>query len=132
MLNTAAASRRLARRIAVIQAIVTSIVAAVFLGDSVRAAIGAALGGLAITAGGVLMAWRALSGGVVAAEVAMLKLASGMALKWAMVVLVLYLALAQWALDPLAVFSGFLAALAVNLVAIGTSRSGLGSSGSGK
>lgn len=90
------------------------------------------MGGLAITAGGVLMAWRALSGGVVAAEVAMLKLASGMALKWAMVVLVLYLALAQWALDPLAVFSGFLAALAVNLVAIGTSRSGLGSSGSGK
>ncbi|MGQ0800327.1 MAG: ATP synthase subunit I [Pseudomarimonas sp.] len=132
MLNTSAASRRLARRIAVIQAIVTSIVAAGFLADSVRAAAGAALGGLAITVGGALMAWRALSGGVVAAEVAMVKLASGMALKWATVVLVLYLALAQWALDPLAVFSGLLAALVVNLVAIGTSRSGPGTSGPGK
>lgn len=119
MLNTAAASRRLARRIAVTQAIVTSIVAAIFLGDSVRAAAGAVLGGLAITLGSALMAWRALSGGIGAAETALLKLASGMALKWATVVLVLYLALAQWALDPLAVFSGLLAALAVNLVAIG-------------
>jgi len=126
VLNTSAASRRLARRIAVIQAIVTGIVAAVFLGDSVRAAIGAALGGLAMTLGGALMAWRALSGGIVVAEAALLKLASGMALKWATVVLVLYLALAQWALDPLAVFCGLLAALAVNLVAIGSSRSGLG------
>jgi len=119
VLNTAAASRRLARRIAVTQAIVTSIVAAIFLGDSVRAAAGAVLGGLAITLGSALMAWRALSGGIGAAETALLKLASGMALKWATVVLVLYLALAQWALDPLAVFSGLLAALAVNLVAIG-------------
>ncbi len=119
MLNTAAASRRLARRIAATQAIVTSIVAAIFLGDSVRAAAGAVLGGLAITLGSALMAWRALSGGIGAAETALLKLASGMALKWATVVLVLYLALAQWALDPLAVFSGLLAALAVNLVAIG-------------
>jgi len=119
VLNTAAASRRLARRIAATQAIVTSIVAAIFLGDSVRAAAGAVLGGLAITLGSALMAWRALSGGIGAAETALLKLASGMALKWATVVLVLYLALAQWALDPLAVFSGLLAALAVNLVAIG-------------
>ena len=119
MLNTAAASRRLARRIAVTQAIVTSIVAAVFLAKSVSAAAGAALGGLAITVGGALMAWRALSGGIYGAEVALLKLAGGIALKWATVVLVLYLALAQWALDPLAVLSGFLAALMVNLAAIG-------------
>ncbi len=119
MLNTADASRRLARRIAVIQAIVTGIVAAVFLAAGLRSMLGAAVGGMAVTLGGALMAWRTFAGDVGAAEGALLRLAGGIVMKWATVVLLLYLALAQWALDPLAVLCGVLAALAVNLAAIG-------------
>lgn len=119
MLNSAAASRRLARRIALLQAVVTVLVAAAFLLAGGKAALGAALGGLAVTLGSALMGWRAFAGGIAGAGTALLRLAVGIALKWATVVLVLYLALAQWALDPLAVLSGVLAALAVNLLAIG-------------
>ncbi len=119
MLNTVAAGRRLARRIVLTQVIVTGAVAALFLGAGGREALGAALGGLAVTLGGAVMAWRAFARGLAGPEMALFGLFVGIALKWAVVVLVLYLALAQWALDPLAVFSGLLAALMVNLAAIG-------------
>ncbi len=101
------------------QASVTGLVAAAFLAEGARSALGALLGGLAVTLGGALMAWRVFAGDVGAAERALLRMAGGIALKWATVVLVLYLALAKWALDPLAVLCGVLAALAVNLAAIG-------------
>lgn len=118
MLDSAAAGRHLARRIVLLQAIVTGAVAAAFLVAGGRAALGAACGGFAVALGGALMAWRTLGGGVAGAGTALLRLAGGLAMKWAAIVLVLYLALAKWALDPLAVLSGVIAALAVNLLAI--------------
>jgi len=118
VLNAADARRRIARRAVAMQLATTVLIAAAFLVQGVREALGAAAGGLAITLGCALMAWRALAGGVDSAAGALQRLVGGMAYKWATVVLVLYLALAQWALDPLAVMSGFLAALLANLVAI--------------
>jgi len=119
VLNTAAAGRRLARRIVLVQVIVTGSLAALFLAVGGREAMGAAMGGLAVTLGGALMAWRTFAGAPSGPELALFRLFVGAALKWSVVVLVLYLALAKWALDPLAVFSGVLAALLVNLAAIG-------------
>lgn len=118
MLNPAAAGRRLSRRIALLQALAAGLVAAGFLALGGRAALGALLGGLAVAAGGALMGWRSFAGGAVGPGRALLQLVGGIALKWLVVVLVLYLALAVLALDPLAVLCGVLAALAMQLFAL--------------
>lgn len=120
MFNSAADSRSLARRIALCQVVFTFAVAAAFgLMVDGSAALGAVAGGMAVTLGSALMAWRSLSGGVRAAGGALLRVLGALAIKWCVVVLVLYLALVQWGLQPLAVLSGVMAAVAANVVAVG-------------
>ena len=112
MSNSLAAGRQLALRAALFQ-----------LGAGVLAATGAGLGWGASHAGGAFagalaaslgtagMARVALGGGVQPARVAYLRLLAGTGLKWLLVALLLYLALARWRLPPLAVLSGLAVAM---------------------
>lgn len=117
MLNSVAAGRRQAFRVLAVQAAATGLVALAFLVQGDRAALGALLGGGAATLGSALMAWRALGGGVVGAGTALARLFGGLALKWLVIVLALYLALARFELPPLPVVSGLGAALVATLMA---------------
>lgn len=117
MLNNLAAGRRQASRVVVAQAVVTGLVALAFLVQGVHAALGALLGGGAVTLGSALMAWRAFGGGVTGAGAALARLFGGLALKWLVIVGALYLAFARWELPPLPVIAGFGAALVAYVLA---------------
>jgi ATP synthase protein I len=119
VLNSAAAGRRLARRILVVQTAVIAAVALALLVFGWRYALGAAFGGVAVAVGGALLAWRTFGGAVSSAGATLTRLAGGVALKWLVILLMLYIASAKLALDPLAILGGILAALAVNLAALG-------------
>jgi small-conductance mechanosensitive channel len=62
------------------------------------------------------MAWRAFGGGVTGAGAALLRVFGGLALKWLVIVAVLYLALARLGLPPLPILAGLGAALAAFLL----------------
>lgn len=111
MLNSIAAGRRLARRVAACQVAITLATALVSLLLGADAALGVLAGGMAMVLGGLLAAWKGLSGGVATAGVALWRLLAGLALKWIVVVGALYLAIAVWRLPVLPVLAG--AALAV-------------------
>lgn len=111
-----AAGRRQAKRVLVAQAIATGLVALAFLVQGEQAALGALLGAGAVTLGSALMAWRTFGGGVVGAGAALFRVFGGLALKWLVVVGVLYLALARLGLPPLPVMAGVGAALAAYLL----------------
>lgn len=117
MLNSVAAGRRQARSLVVAQAAGALAAALVFLVQGVDAAVAAFMGGGAVALGSALMAWRAFRGGVQGAGTALLGLAGGLALKWLVVVAVLYLALARLVLPPLPLLAGLCAALAASLLA---------------
>lgn len=106
MHNSVAAGRRLARRTVAFQAIATAATALVCLLLGSASAIGALVGGGAVTLGSALAAWRALGGGVVQSGVALGRLIGATILKWMLVVTALYLALAVWRLPPGPVFAG--------------------------
>jgi ATP synthase protein I len=106
VLNTVAAGRRLAQRSAALQAAVTLATALAFLLSGVDAALGALAGGAAMTLGGLLAALKGFSGGVTTAGRALWRLMAGLALKWIVVVGVLYLAIAVWRLPALPVLAG--------------------------
>lgn len=116
MLNSVAAGRRQAARVLAAQAVATLIAALAFLVQDERAALGAVLGGGAVTLGGALMAWRAFGGGVNGAGAALARLFGGLALKWLVIVGALYWALAHLELPPLALIAGLCAALVANLL----------------
>ena len=111
MLNSLAAGRRQASRVLVAQAVATGLVALVFLVQGPKSALGAVLGGGAVTLGNWLMARRAFAGGVDGAGTALFRLFGGLALKWLVIVGALYLALGPLALPPLPVLAGVGAAL---------------------
>ncbi|MCA1715161.1 MAG: hypothetical protein LC715_08675 [Gammaproteobacteria bacterium] len=131
MLNSVAAGRRLARRTVGFQAIATAATALVCLSLDGASAAGALAGGTAMTLGSALAAWRALGGGVVGSGVALGRLIGATALKWMLVVVGLYLALAVWQLPPGPVFAGVVvAALAWLPAAMWASRAGQPDNGS--
>jgi ATP synthase protein I len=112
--HSLAVGRRLARKAAMLQlaaGVLAAVVAGMAWGISHAAGVvaGAAAAGLG-TAG---MARLALGGGIQPARVVYLRLLAGMLLKWLLVVVVLYLAIARWQLPPLAVLSGLVLAMAV-------------------
>jgi hypothetical protein len=79
-------------------------------------AAGAFIGALAAALGTEGLARLALGGGIQPARVAYVRLLAGMMLKWLLIALLLYLALARWRLPPLATLSGLvLASLAFPL-----------------
>lgn len=99
------------------QAGVTLLLALVFLVQDGRSAMAAGFGGLAVTLGTALMAWRAFAGGVDGPGQALFRLFGGLALKWLVIVLALYLALARFTLPPLPLLAGLGAALVASLLA---------------
>lgn len=117
MLNSVAAGRRQARSVVAYQGIATLAAALVFLVQGSDAAFAALLGGGAVTLGSLLMAWRAFRGGVSGAGTVLMHLFGGLALKWLVVLAVLYVALARLGLPPLPLLAGLCAALVASLAA---------------
>ncbi len=118
VLNSAAAGRRLARRAVGLQAAVTLATALACLLSGQKAALGALMGGGAMTFGSLLAAWGAFAGGVQGAGMALGRLLLGMAAKWIVVIVGLYLAIAVMHLPALPVLAGAaLAALAFLMAA---------------
>lgn len=117
MLNSVVAGRRIALRAAAFQLLAVALVAALFLLWGLPHALAAALGGAAMVLGGLLVARIALGGGVIGAEMAMMRLITGMILKWAVVVGVLLVGLGAWKLPPLPLVTGLLTGLVAQVLA---------------
>ena len=117
VLNSVAAGRRLAQRTVALQAAVSLATALVCLVSGPDAALGALAGGLALTLGNAVAAWRTFAGGVAGASVALGRLLAATALKWLVVAGGLYLALAVWQLPALPVLAGAALAAAAFLIA---------------
>lgn len=118
MLNSIAAGRLLARRVAVTQAAATLATALICLVRSTDAGLGALAGGLVMTAGSVLAAWGAFGGGVAGGGVLLARLLLGTALKWIVVAVGLYVSIAQWALPAPSVLAGAVVATLAWLYAV--------------
>lgn len=106
MLNSAAAGRRLALRVVAVQAIATLLTALACLMIGPRAALAALAGGGAMTLGSLGAAWGTFAGGVGGAGIALGRLLLGTALKWLVVAVGLYLAMAVWRLPAVPVLAG--------------------------
>lgn len=117
MQNSLVAGRRTARRILLAQALSVALAAGGCLLLGPRAALSAAFGGGAVVLGTALMAWRSLGGGIRGGIVALGRLMGGLALKWLVIGLALYVALARLGLPPLPLVAGVGAALAGFVVA---------------
>jgi F0F1-type ATP synthase assembly protein I len=120
-----AASRRSALRAVATQAAVALLVALVFLaGDGTRAAVSAAIGGLALALGNVLATLLSLRGAV-PARFAFAALLAGTSVKWLVVFVALGIALKAWQLPPLPMLAGLVAGLMAwlaGLRGLGTQR----------
>ncbi len=117
MLNSVAAGRRLALRAVVYQLAAVLLVALVFLLWGLPQALAAAVGGLAVVAGGLAAARVAFGGGVVPAGAAMLRLLVSVVLKWIVVFAVLLLGIGVWKLAPLPLMAGMLTGLIAQVLA---------------
>ena len=106
VLNSAAAGRRLALRVVAVQALATLLTALACLMIGPRAALAALAGGGSMTLGSLVAAWGAFGGGVVGGGVALGRLLLGTAVKWLVVALGLYLAMAVWRLPAVPVLAG--------------------------
>jgi len=117
VLNTVAAGRRLAQRTAALQAVLTLATALACLLSGRNAALGALAGGGALTLGGLAAAASAFGGGVAGAGMALGRLMFGLAAKWLIVVVGMFLAIGVWHLPAMAVLAGAAVAAAGLLVA---------------
>ena len=122
VLNSVAAGRRLARRTVLLQAVAVAIAAVACLTFGGPAALAALVGGAAMTLGTALAAWGAFPGRVVGAELAFGRLLLGVAAKWIVVAVGLWLAIAVWKLPAVPALVGAAAAATGVLFA---ARSGL-------
>ena len=116
MLNSAAAGRRLALRVVVIQAITTLLTALACLMIGPRTALAALAGGGAMALGSLAAAWGAFGGGVVGAGMALGRLLLGTAAKWLVVAVGLFLAV--WRLPAVPVLAGAAMAAAALMVSM--------------
>ena len=108
--NSMAAGRRLAVRAAILQALLLLGLALLLLPLGWRYAAALLLGGLALTLGQALVAWRGLGMVAPAAVPALFRIIAGLVMKWALVLAALVLGMAVWHLPPLALIGGILAA----------------------
>lgn len=118
MLNSAGAGRRLALRVVASQAIATLLTALACMTIGPRAALAALAGGGAMTLGSLAAAWGAFGGGVVGAGTALGRLLLGTAVKWLVVAVGLYLAMAVWRLPAVPVLAGAALAAAAFMFAV--------------
>ncbi|MDP1697089.1 MAG: hypothetical protein Q8L45_04800 [Xanthomonadaceae bacterium] len=110
MRTSTVAGRQAALRLMAIQSAVVALLALAYSMVGLHSALAVLVGGGAVVLGGVLLAQLALGGGVSAAGVVLGRLLGGMALKWCVIGLALYLALGPWALPAGPVLFGVVAA----------------------
>lgn len=110
MRTSTVAGRHAALRLIAMQSIAVAVLALAYAMVGLREALAAALGGGAVVVGSALLAQLALGGGVSAAGVVLGRLLGGMALKWCVIGVALYLALGPWALPAAPVLFGVVAA----------------------
>ena len=119
--SSVAAGRQLAQRVAIHQIAVTLLLALICLLSGPKASAGALVGGLAMMLGGLVAAIVMFTGaapGVMPGGGGwLMRLLSGTALKWSVVVVGLYLAIAIWKLPAPAVLAGAALAAAAFLLA---------------
>lgn len=118
MHDPVAAGRRTAYHAIAVQAAVVGVVAAAFLFSGTRQALSAAVGGMALVAGHLLVAALALGGGIVPARAAFARLLLGLLGKWLLVVVAVAIALEAWRLPPLPMLAGLVAGLLAYHVAM--------------
>lgn len=118
MLTSVAAGRRLAQRAIVWQAVAVALVALALLVLGVPWSLGALAGGGAVAAGGWLSSVIALGGGVNPAAGALARMLVGVLAKWAVVLVVLALAVGVGGLPPVAALVGVVAALVMQMLAM--------------
>ena len=106
MLNSLITGRRLALRIVLVQLLVAALLALAFLLQSTRSALAAGMGGGAVVLGSGALALRAFTAKPVAPNIALLRMLTGMALKWVLILATLYIALVRLALPPLPLLIG--------------------------
>ncbi len=116
MLNSAAAGWRLALRVVAFQAIAVLLTAAACLLIGLRDALAALAGGGAMVLGSLMAAWGAFGGGVAGAGVALGRLVLGMAVKWVVVIVGLFLTMAVWRLPAVPALAGAAIAAAAFVV----------------
>lgn len=118
MHDPVAAGRRTAFRAIAVQAAVVGVVAAAFLFSGPWQALSAAVGGMALVAGHLLVAALALGGGIVPARAAYARLLLGLLGKWLLVVVAVAIALEAWRLPPLPMLAGLVSGLLAYHVAM--------------
>lgn len=106
MLNSAAAGWRLALRVVAYQAIATLATATACLMLGPPAALAALAGGGSMALGSLLAGWSAFGGGVAGAGAALGRLLLGTAVKWLVVGVGLYVAMAVWRLPAVPALAG--------------------------
>ena len=117
MLNSLAAGQRQATQQIAAQSAVAGLLTLAFAVQGLEAALAAAVGGFAVVLGNALMAWRSFAGGIAGPGPVLFRLIGGLALKWLVIVLSLYLGLARFGLLPLPMLVGLSATLVASLLA---------------
>jgi len=120
--NSLAAGRRLALQVVLAQVAVAVIAGLAFLAQGVHAAVAALAGGLLVATGTVLLALRVFMPGLAGPGSMLARFAVGTLLKWIVVIVGFYLILGVWKLPALPALVGLVAAVLVNLFALGLKR----------
>jgi len=116
VLNSLATGRRLALRTSLLQLAAAALVGAAFLAQGRREAMAAAAAATMVALGTALLSVRFFSG-MNGAGAALMRLLTGMLVKWIVIVGGLIVILFQFKLPPLAAVTGLVAASAVYLLA---------------
>ena len=117
VLNSLAANRRLVFRVASAQVLVATGLAGLYaLLQGVRPGLAAAVGGLAIALGTLVMGWASLSRAGTSPGAALGRLLFGIVFRWVVVIGALLLALAPFGLPPLPLLAGLVGTLAVTVL----------------
>ena len=117
MQNSIAAGRWLAVRVVAVQFAVTILLATGFLLGGWRSGLAALSGGSAVALSTAALALRGLSKVPVSANVALMRLFGGVALRWTVFLAVFYVALVTFALPPLPLLVGVIASTVAFLFA---------------
>jgi len=117
--NSQSANRRLAFRMVAVQFVVAMLVALLFLAfNGVKESLAAAIGGGAVAAGSLVLAWRSLPPGVASAGLALSRMVSGLLLKWFVVLGAVYVAMAKLALPPIPLLVGLVIGLMASVLTL--------------